>query len=159
VALLNSEPQLAAAEAASVTTVQEAQLNSEPRAAGASVSPVQEAPLISEPRAAGASVSTAVETLTRVTEDSAVTANQDSGAGAEALQASVMTGLMQAMRARTSTQQQPPRAGATAPGAFQPFTEAEKVCSAYMWRGRRAKLLGRAAGEGGSGDSESRASA
>lgn len=65
----------------------------------------------------------------------------------EAVQASVMSGLMQAMQHRSATQQQvparvvPPQASSE---RLQPFTEAEKICMAYIWRWRRAHQLGAA---------------
>jgi hypothetical protein len=91
--------------------------------------------------------------------------SQDNAPSAEALQASVMSGLMQAMRLQSSTQpqQQSARAGTTSggPERLQPFTEAEKVCAAYMWRGRRAQLLrtsGAIGSDSGNGNNDSRAS-
>lgn len=81
--------------------------------------------------------------------------SEESATSAEALQTSVMTGLMQAMRVRSSSQ--PARASSTPSGGerWQPFTEAEKVCMAYMWRGRRAQLMNPTTaalnGESGSG--------
>lgn len=78
---------------------------------------------------------------------------------AEALQTSVMSGLMQAMRVRNAPQQSARASQAPSSGErWQPFTEAEKICMAYMWRGRRDQLLNPAAGLPGDAASESRAS-